>query len=86
MTINTMRRFEELEYREFKRWFDNKPLKHPNIAITASLVRNIARLVYEREEEIMKIIDRGDWFEFDEDWNISQLSTRERLKEELKRK
>ena len=35
MTINTMRRFEELEYREFKRWFDkNDSFTYSTIKIT----------------------------------------------------
>ena len=71
-----MRRFEELE--EFKRWFDNKPLRHPDIAITASLARNIARLVYEREQEIMKMIDNHKiWANYDMELSIK------RLKEEI---
>jgi len=43
-----LKEWEELEYNTFRRWFDKYPnLKDPDIAITQSVARNIARLVYD---------------------------------------
>lgn len=44
-----LKEIEMLEYRTFKRWFNNYPnLKNPQIAITSSLARWIAQLVYDK--------------------------------------
>ena len=52
MNVNGVEMIEELYYKSFKKWFKDYPdLKHPDIAITQGLVRNIARLVYDKLKE-----------------------------------
>ena len=43
----TIEQFERTNYNLFKFWFEQKPLENPRTAITASLARNIAILVYD---------------------------------------
>jgi len=38
---------ERIEYNTFRHWFQNRPLKNPDTAITSGLARNIARLIFE---------------------------------------
>jgi hypothetical protein len=46
-SIEDVKDMERLDYNAFRRWLKDKPLKHPQTAITASLARWIALLVYE---------------------------------------
>ena len=46
----TIEQFERTNYNLFKFWFEQKPLENPRTAITASLARNIAILVYDAKE------------------------------------
>jgi len=37
-----------IDYNLFKNWFETLPLSNPRVAITASLARDIAILVYDK--------------------------------------
>ena len=50
----SIKEWEKLEYNMFKRWFEERPLRNPQIAITSSLARMMAYLVYERNKESVK--------------------------------
>ena len=48
-----MKREEHLlEYRLFKTWFEHRRKDDPRTAITASLARDIACLVYDKDSEV----------------------------------
>lgn len=40
---------EFIEFRLFEKWYNDRPLKDPQVAITASAARQIAFLIYEKE-------------------------------------
>lgn len=42
-----IKKFEELEYKLFKFWWENNREDDPRTAITASVARNVAILVYD---------------------------------------
>ena len=50
---------ERIEYNLFKYWWDNRREDNPRTAITASLARNIAILIFDEQERKAKIKQKG---------------------------
>ena len=53
-------RIRMLEYNLFKYWFENNRIEDPSTAITKSLARDIAKLVWLEHIAIRKIIESVD--------------------------
>ena len=57
-----IKKFEDIEYKLFKFWWEDNREENPRTAITASVARNIAILIFdEKNNKSKEVLNKNGW-------------------------